>query len=79
MVTIQIHDIPEEDLELLRNQARAAGKPLETYLQERLRELAQRPSPDEIRRAISAYHRAYPPRQPFDPDAVIEAIAGERG
>ncbi|GGK52785.1 FitA-like ribbon-helix-helix domain-containing protein [Nocardia camponoti] len=52
MATIQIRDIPEEDAEVLRRRAEAAGMSLQAYVRRGLIAAARRPTKDEATRAI---------------------------
>lgn len=78
MATIQVRDIPENDYEVLRRRARDAGQSIQAYMRDRVRELARRPTADELRRAVEAYHREHPRRAPFDADAVVAGIDADR-
>lgn len=78
MATIQVRDIPEADYEVLRRRARAAGQSIQAYMRDRVRELAQRPSPDELRAAITAFHDAHPRLEPFDPVEIVTGIDADR-
>jgi hypothetical protein len=48
VATIQIRDIPEADYEVLRRRARAEGRSIQAYMLDRVREMASRPSKQEV-------------------------------
>lgn len=52
MATIQIRDVPEEAYEVLRRRARAEGRSIQTYMRERVIELAAAPAKAELADAI---------------------------
>ncbi|MEV6320050.1 antitoxin [Nocardia sp. NPDC051787] len=52
MATIQIRDIPEEDAEVLRRRAEAAGMSLQAYMRRELITLARRRTKAEAMAAI---------------------------
>jgi plasmid stability protein len=54
MATIQIRDVPEEAYETLRRRARAEGRSIQTYMRDRVIELAARPAKSELVAALEA-------------------------
>ncbi|MEV6558816.1 hypothetical protein AB0M22_24105 [Nocardia sp. NPDC051756] len=44
MVTIEIEDVPDDDVEVLRRCAVAAGRSLDAYLRQHMIEFARRPT-----------------------------------
>jgi plasmid stability protein len=77
MATIQIRDVPEEAYEILRRRARAEGRSIQTYMRERVIELATTPAKAELAAAIE---RALEERGAAagDPAAIAEDVAAER-
>ena len=71
-VMIQIRNVPAEVHRTLKSRAALAGMSLSDYLLAEVREVAQRPSLDEIRVRL----RSLPPIEPsIDP---VDIIRGER-
>ena len=52
MATIQIREIPESAYEVIRKRARAEGMSIQTYMRERVLEMAKRPTKAEVVAAI---------------------------
>jgi hypothetical protein len=48
MATIQVRDVPEAAYTVLVRRARAAGQSLQAYMRDRLVELAEQPTDDEL-------------------------------
>jgi len=77
MATIQIRDVPEEAYEILRRRARAEGRSIQTYMRERVIELAAAPAKAELAAAIE---RALEERGggTGDPARIAEDVAADR-
>jgi antitoxin FitA len=52
MATIRIRDIPDEDAEVLRRRAEAAGMSLQAYVRQQLISLARRRTKAEVMAAV---------------------------
>lgn len=48
MATIQIREIPDEAYEVIRRRARAQGRSIQSYMRDRVVEMATEPSADEL-------------------------------
>lgn len=69
MATIQIRDISEEDAEIFRRRAAAAGMSLQAYMHQQLHQLAQQRTKAEIMAVVRAKLEADP-----GPGASVEDI-----
>ena len=76
MVAITVRNVPNEVRDELASQAASAGKSLDGYLRELLRQAAQRPPLEEllrrVRTRVEAFHLS------IDPDRVAAAIREDR-
>ncbi|MCK9248572.1 MAG: hypothetical protein M0P31_06285 [Solirubrobacteraceae bacterium] len=70
-VLVQIRDVPEDVHRTLKLRAVAAGTSLSEYLRTELARAAERPSPDELRAAISALE---PARITTSPAAMLRDL-----
>ncbi|WP_282778833.1 MULTISPECIES: antitoxin [unclassified Nocardia] len=78
MATLQIRDLPDEDAEVFRRRAAAAGMSLQAYMRRELITLARRPTKSEALAAI----RESLERDPgpgADGDSILEALRELRG
>ncbi|MDQ3455668.1 MAG: antitoxin [Actinomycetota bacterium] len=71
MATIQIRDIPEQAYEVIRLRARAAGQSIQSYMKDRVVELAGKPTKRETMAAVVEALAKHPPVQ-----TSFEEIAG---
>ncbi|MBF6325645.1 FitA-like ribbon-helix-helix domain-containing protein [Nocardia cyriacigeorgica] len=76
MVTIEVRDIPDDDAEVLRQRAAAAGLSLEEHIREQLIASARRQyrveALEDIRKALAAN-----PLPGENPDQVVENLRRE--
>jgi plasmid stability protein len=78
MATIQIRDIPDEDAEVLRKRAEAAGMSLQAYMRQQLINLARRRTKAEVMAAV----RESIDRDPgpgVDTETVVAMVREMRG
>ncbi|MFD4407364.1 antitoxin [Nocardia sp. NPDC058499] len=78
MATIQIRDVPDEDAEILRRRAEAAGMSLQAYMRRELIASARRRTKAEamatIREALAEDTRAG-----ADADSIVSELRAARG
>ncbi|WP_253778400.1 BrnA antitoxin family protein [Goodfellowiella coeruleoviolacea] len=60
MASIQIRDIPEDDYEIIRKRARAAGKSIQSYMRDEVIAMARRRNKAEVMAAIESTLAKYP-------------------
>lgn len=78
MATIQIRDLPEEDAEVFRRRAEAAGMSLQAYMRRELIACARRRSKAEAMAAIrDSLERD--PNPGGDRDSILGALEDARG
>ncbi|MFD3705909.1 antitoxin [Nocardia sp. NPDC058658] len=78
MATIQIRDLPDEDAEVFRQRAEAAGMSLQAYMRRELIAAARRRSKTEAMAAIrEALERD--PNPGGDRDSILSALEDARG
>ncbi|MFI1238929.1 FitA-like ribbon-helix-helix domain-containing protein [Nocardia salmonicida] len=78
MATIQIRDLPEEDAEVFRRRAEAAGMSLQAYMRRELIATARRRSKAEAMAAIrEGLERDSSPGA--DRDSILSALEDARG
>lgn len=77
MATIQIRDIPEENYEVIRLRARAAGQSIQAYMRELVLEQTGRPSKREAMAAIRAALAKHPPAR-ITIEEILEDVHAER-
>lgn len=78
MATIQIRDIPDEDAEVFRRRAEAAGMSLQAYMRQQLIDLARRRTKAEVMAAVRATLEQ-DPGPGLDPGAAAAMIRELRG
>lgn len=78
MATIQIRDIPDEDYEAIRRQARALGQSIESYVRDQVIDRARRPTCDEALDAVEA-GLAASDTPGSDLDRIVEYVREVRG
>lgn len=77
MATIQVRDLPEEVYETIRRRARAEGRSLQSYLRERLVELASQPTQQELVVEIEQRLAEQVEGEP-DPSQIADDVDAER-
>lgn len=70
---IQIRNVPEELHRRLKARAAMAGMSLSDYLLKEIREVAERPTREELRARLASRSRVEPTESPAD---VIRALRG---
>ncbi|GAB3470281.1 FitA-like ribbon-helix-helix domain-containing protein [Actinophytocola sediminis] len=78
MATIQIRDVPDEDAEVLRSRAAAAGMSLQEYMRQQLIMLARR-HPKAATMATVRETLARDPEPGADEDTIAGALRELRG
>jgi plasmid stability protein len=78
MATIQIRDIPDDDAEVLRRRAEAAGMSLQAYMRRELIAMARRRSKTEALAAIEEA-LARDPGPGATTESILEALREVRG
>lgn len=76
MATIQIREIPEDDYEVLRRRARAAGQSIQNYMRAQVIEMARTRTTDEALAGVDSARDAE--RQGLDREFIVAALDAER-
>lgn len=78
MATIQVRDISEEDAEIFRRRAAAAGMSLQAYMHQQLHQLAQQRTKAEIMAMVRARLEA-DPGPGMSVDDIVDELQALRG
>jgi hypothetical protein len=78
MATIQVRDLPDEDAEVFRRRAEAAGLSLQSYMRQQLITLARRRTKAEVMETVrEALERTTGPGA--DKDTILSTLRELRG
>jgi hypothetical protein len=78
MATIQIREIPEDAYETLRRLARAEGKSLQSFMRDRMIEMAKKANKAAAFAELSRILAEGPPRK-FSNEEIVQIIHEGRG